>query len=110
MKPVISVELARRPEPYGNASGAELWLAAQRSRLAEEKVESVEEKTVTFADESVACIGGKEFSAIMRDRLPFPDALFIQCMSERGLDITFMGDPLDVPPFYEFASQIQRNR
>ena len=112
MVPIISVDVARPLEPYGKATGTELWLAAERKRLAEERVESVEEKTMKFANESITCIGGKEFAALMRDRPTDPktDALMKNCMSERGLDIMFMGEPADVVPFYSFISQIQRNR
>lgn len=86
------------------------WLSLQQQRLSGEKVESIEEKTLNFADESVTCIGGKELNAISRGKpgLPQLEVISLDCMSERGLNITFLGEPPDVPSFYAFVSQIRR--
>jgi hypothetical protein len=46
--------------------GVAFWLSQQRQLLARDKVESVEEKTLKFGDESVSCIGGRQLSAILR--------------------------------------------
>jgi hypothetical protein len=92
------------------------WLSQQHQLLAREKVESVEEKTLKFGDESITCIGGRELSAGLRsipNRLqskPFPetDIISLDCVSERGLYILFAGEPSDLQSFYTFVSEIRR--
>jgi hypothetical protein len=86
------------------------WLSLEQQRLSREKVESLEEKTLDLADGSVTCIGGKELSAVLRGKpgLPQMDIISLDCMSERGLNIRFTGEPSDVESFYTFVSQIRR--
>jgi hypothetical protein len=94
------------------------WLSQQRQLLAREKVESVEEKTLKFGDESITCIGGRELSAGLRsipNRLqskPFPetDIISLNCVSEGGLHISFTGEPSDLQSFYAFVSEIRRKK
>jgi hypothetical protein len=88
----------------------ESWVAHEQRQLANDKVESVEEKTLKFADEPITCIGGKELSAIFRDKpsLAQTEIISLNCMSESGLIVRFMGEPSDVQSFYTFVSQIRR--
>jgi hypothetical protein len=98
--------------------GVAFLLTQQRQLLAREKVESVEEKTLKFGDESITCIGGRELSAGLRsipNRLqskPFPetDIISLNCMSERGLHISFAGEPSFLQSFYAFVSEIRRKK
>lgn len=95
---------------------AAFWLSQHRQLLARFKVESVEEKTLKFGDESITCIGGRELSAGLRsipNRLqsePFPetDIISLDCMSERGLNILFAGEGSDLQSFYTLVSEIRR--
>ena len=92
--------------------GLAFWLSLQRQSLARDEVESVEEKPLKFGDESIICIGGRQLSAILRSN-PNPnhletDIISINCMSERGLNILFVGEPSDLQSFYTFVSQIRR--
>jgi hypothetical protein len=90
--------------------GVAFWLSHQRQWLASHEVESVEEKTLNFGDESITCIGGRELSAILwssPNRLE-TDIISLNCMSERGLNILFEGEPSDLRFFYAFVSQIRR--
>ncbi|HKF52744.1 MAG TPA: hypothetical protein VKB26_10545 [Candidatus Acidoferrales bacterium] len=93
---------------------SDFWLALERQRLAREGVKGAEEKTVKFGDESITCIGGRELSAILgktpNARMPEIDTISLHCMSERGLDILFVGEPFDVQPFYTFLSQIRSQK
>jgi len=86
------------------------WLSHQRQWLARGEVESVEEKTLKFGDESITCVGGKQLKAVLRDKPNHPetDIISLNCMSERGLNILFVGEPSDVRPFYTFLSEIRR--
>jgi hypothetical protein len=100
--------------PFGQSGigpdGVALWLSQQRQWLARDEVESVEEKTLKFGDESITCIGGRLLSAILRGKpnLPKTDIVSLNCMSERGLNILFEGEPSDLQSFYSFVSQIRR--
>jgi hypothetical protein len=84
--------------------------------LARSEVESVEEKTLKFGDESITCIGGRRLSAILRTipnrlqskRLLEMDIISFDCVSERGLNIDFEGEPSDLQSFYTFVSEIRR--
>jgi len=107
----VDVYLSRRfKERSANAGWKESWVARQQQRLASQKVESVEEKTLKVANEPITCIGGKELSAMLRDKpsLPQMDIISLNCMSESGLNIRFVGEPYDVQSFYTFVSQIRR--
>lgn len=92
------------------ANWTDLWLSLQRQLLSRQKAQSVEEKTLNIADESVTCISGKELGAMLRNRpdLPQMDIVSLNCVSERGLNIRFVGEPPDVQAFYTFVSQIRR--
>src|SRR5262249_32922093 len=90
--------------------GLAFWLSLQRQWLARDEVESVEEKTLKFGDESISCVGGRRLNAILRDKPNHPetDIISLNCMSERGLNILFVGEPSDVRPFYTFLSEIRQ--
>ena len=100
-----------RRSPAG-ASQTQFWLSLQRQRLEREGVKTAVEKTLSFDDEAVICIGGGELSAIMRHEKAFPETSIISlsCMSDHGLDIQFVGEPSDLQHFYTFVSQIRRHR
>ena len=89
--------------------GLAFWLSLQRQWLARDSVESVEEKTLKFGDESITCIGGRQLNAILRGNLNQleTDIVSLNCMSERGLNILFVGEPSDLHFFYTFVSQIR---
>ena len=90
--------------------GVAIWHSYQRQWLARDEVQSVEEKTLKFGDESITCIGGRQLSAILRSSTNHfeTDIVSIDCMSERGLNILFEGEPSDLQSFYAFVSQIRR--
>jgi hypothetical protein len=90
--------------------GLAFWLSLQRQGLAREGVESVEEKTLKSGDESITCIGGLQLDAILRGNPNHleTDVISLNCMSERGLNILFVGEPSDLQSFYTFVSQIRK--
>jgi hypothetical protein len=90
--------------------GLAFWLSVQRQWLARDEVESVEEKTLNFGDESITCIGGREVSAILRGTPNHleTDIISRNCMSQRGLNILFIGEPSDLQSFNALVSQIRR--
>jgi len=110
--PVVTVDvgLFSRARASGNTDWMSTWASLQRKRLADNKVESVVDKTFNFVDESVSCIGGNELDALSRDRpdLPRTRAVSLDCVSARGLDVMFVGEPSDVESFYVLLSQIHR--
>lgn len=109
--PVISV-FPFRSFPV-DAHRIDFWVSLERQRLAREHVKTVEENTVRLGNESMTCIGGQEFEEMLGDAqktgVPEIGAVSLNCMSDRGLNILFVGEPSDVQPFYAFLSQI-RNR
>jgi hypothetical protein len=92
--------------------GLAAWLSLQRQALARQDVKSVEEKTLKFGNESITCIGGLQLAAILRSNPNQfeTDIVSLDCMSERGLNIAFVGEPSDLQPFYKFVSQIRRKQ
>jgi hypothetical protein len=90
--------------------GLAFWLSLQRQWLARNEVETGEEKTLKFGDESITCVGGRQLSAILRSNPNHfeTDIISLNCMSERGLNILFEGEPSDLQSFYTFVSQIRR--
>jgi hypothetical protein len=91
------------------ANKMDFWVSLQKQRLASEEVKSVEEKTMKFGDESITCVGGPELNALdKRPNHPQTDAVSLNCMSGRGLNVLFVGEPTDVQSFYNFLSQIRR--
>lgn len=85
------------------------WLSQEKQRLAGEQVSPVEEKSLGFGDEFITCEGGPELNALGKKlNGQRTDAVSLNCMSERGLNILFVGEPSDVEVFYSFLSQIRR--
>lgn len=97
-------------QPAIGPDGLAFWLSLQRQWLARNNVESVEEKTLKFGDESITCIGGRQLSAILRANPNHleTDIISRNCMSERGLNILFVGEPPELQSFNTFVSQIRR--
>jgi hypothetical protein len=90
--------------------GLAFWLSLQRQWLARDEVGSVEEKTLKFGDESITCVGGRQLNAILRNNPNHfeTDIISLNCMSERGLNILFVGEPSDLQSLYNLVSQIRR--
>lgn len=86
----------------------DFWTSLQRQRLVREGVKEVEEKTVTFGNEAVTCLGGRELGAIAPPIQT--DIVSVDCMSQRGLEVMLVGEPSDLGSFYTFLSQIRRRR
>jgi hypothetical protein len=65
---------------------------------------------LNFGDESITCIGGRELNAILRGNPNHleTDIISRNCMSLRGLNILFVGEPSDLQSFNAFVSQIRR--
>jgi hypothetical protein len=106
---VVNLSLLRHST--NGVSQMESWLSIQRERLEREGVKASTEKRLNFEDEAVVCIGGSELTAIMRHEKAFPDTsvISLNCMSDHGLEIQFVGEPSDLQPFYTFVSQIRRH-
>jgi len=105
-----------------DANKVELWLTLRRQQLSDEGVENIEEKRLQFGDETASCIGGSELSAALRAlrtvntneklypaRAALTNIFSVECMSDRGLNVWFVGEPHDREHFYEFVSQIRRH-
>jgi hypothetical protein len=96
------------------ASRIDFWLSQQRQWLTRDGVKYVEEKTLNLGGENLSCIGGSQLSTVVRDipsvRIPETDIVSLNCMSDHGLNILFVGEPSDLQSFYAFLSQIHRKR
>jgi hypothetical protein len=97
-----------------NASnGMNFWLQWKRQLLEQHGVKSVEEKRVDFDNDTAVCIGGSEMrDVILRDttKAPPTDIVSLECKSESGLHILFLGEPSDLQPFYTWLSEIRRHK
>jgi len=93
---------------------ADSWLSLKRQWLAREDVKAVEERTVKFGNDSIICVGGRGLSAVFRNTsnlsVAETDIVSLDCMSERGLEVLFAGEPSDLETFYTFLSQIRSQR
>jgi hypothetical protein len=107
---VVTVSTYLQRAIGSDGHGLPFWLSFQRQRLAHDEVDSVEEKTLNFGDESITCIGGREMSAILRGNPHHieTDIISRSCMSQRGLYIVFQGEPSDLQFFNNLVSQIRR--
>jgi hypothetical protein len=96
------------------AKRADSWLSFKRQGLAREHVKAVEERRAKFGEDSVICVGGRELSAVFHNASSVSgaetDIVSLDCMSERGLEVLFVGEPSDLEPFYTFLSQIRSQR
>ncbi len=56
------------------------------------------------------CVGGRQLNAILRGNPHHleTDIISLNCMSERGLNILFVGEPSDLQSFSTLVSQIRR--
>lgn len=101
--------------PMGpNASnGMNLWLQDKRQRIEHDGVKSVEEKRVDLGNDTAVCIGGSEMrDVILRGttKAPSTDIVSLECKSESGLNVSFVGEPSDLQPFYTWFSEIRRHK
>jgi len=105
----VGLSETRAPALHG-ANWIDSWVSLEHQRLAKQKVEPVVETTLNLNGESITCLGGKELNSIVRDghNLPETDIVSIHCMSDRGLELLFVGEPSDVQSFYAAVSQIRR--
>jgi hypothetical protein len=101
--------------PFRNHSigptGLASWRTRQHRWLEKEGVKSVEERSISFDGEESTCIGGSEFQDIVfrgRKDLPKTDIVSLDCMSADSLEISFVGEPSDLQPFYALVSQIRK--
>lgn len=106
----VNVGLLSLAKDSGRTAWMSKWASLQRKRLADNKVASVAGKTLNFENETISCIGGNELDALLRDRpdLPRTRVVSLDCMSDHGLDVRFVGQPPDVESFYVLLSQIHR--
>ncbi len=108
---VISVSTSPMGPHVSN--GMDLWLQVKRQRIEHEGVKSVEEKRVDFEADSAVCIGGTEMrDVILRGatKAPPTDIVSLECKSQSGLNILFVGEPSDLQPFYTWLSEIRRHK
>ena len=97
-----------------NASnGINFWLQWKRQQIEQHGVKSVEEKRVAFDNDTAVCIGGSEMrDVIMRDttKAPPTDIVSLECKSESGLHVLFMGEASDLQPFYTWLLEIRTHK
>jgi hypothetical protein len=89
------------------------WESVQRKRSLDNKVPAVVDKTLNFADESFRCFGGNELDTLLladRPDLPRTGVVSLDCLSTRGLDARFVGEPSEVESFYRLLSQVRRRK
>jgi hypothetical protein len=108
----VDVDLSVVRRNLKDAGWMENWLSFERRQLADQKVEAATEKTLKLEEESITCFGGKELKAALKDRFNLPqiEAVSLNCSSDRGLSVMFVGESSDVEPFYTLLSQIRRTR
>lgn len=84
----------------------DFWFANKQQRLTNEKVGSIEKRTIQLANEQVGCIGGTE----LRDVVGIANAttISLECRSSGTLSLIFTGQPSDLEAFYSLVSRIRR--
>jgi hypothetical protein len=85
------------------------WKSSKEQWLKNNGVSSPEERSLSFEDEAVACVGGHEFHEIMQ--LPeAADLVSIDCRSSGRLHLMFVGQLPDVELFYSLIPKIRKQK
>lgn len=83
------------------------WESARRQRLESDHVEHIVQHTIRLESQTVSCIGGAEFSQLLK--ISAPSVISLDCQSTGNLHLMFTGQDSELETFYGIASQIKEH-
>jgi hypothetical protein len=92
--------------PIAKDVNLESWRALQRQLLSSKGIRALEEHTIHYDDESVACVGGDLIEDAMR--IPLAGFTSVNCESTGRMHLLFSGFKADLPSFYNFVAGIHK--
>ncbi len=101
---VVSVDYLSVP-----TNDLDFWKSNKKEWLKNNGVSNLEERSLSFEGEAVACLGGHEF----RDVMQMPDAadvFSIDCRSSGRLHLMFVGQQPNLEVFYSMIPKIQKQK
>jgi hypothetical protein len=84
------------------------WKSVRRKWLESRGLKAFEERTLSFDDETVECIGGAEFQDVVHIE-GTADAVAMECLSSGTLHFIFVGQKSKLHVFYSIISQIEKS-
>ncbi len=101
---IITVGSFRTPTP-----DLEFWKSYKRKWLKDHGISIIEERSLRFEDETVACSGGHEMQEMMH--IPnASDVVSLECRSSGKLYFIFVGQPPDLQVFYSIIPKIRKRK
>jgi hypothetical protein len=94
------------PTSTGNLDS---WKSSKEQWLKTNGIGNPEQRSSSFGDEVVACVGGRELHDVMR--LPDTGEVFsVDCRSSGRLHLMFVGQQPDLELFYSLIAQIHKQQ
>jgi hypothetical protein len=87
--------------PTGNF---DFWISYTKQWLKEQGVTPMEERSLRFEDEAVACLGGHELTRVRGAA----DIISLECRSSGNLRLMFVGQKRDLQLLYSLVPRIHR--
>lgn len=85
------------------------WKSYKKHWLKNNGISNPEERSLSFEDEAVACVGGHEFHDVMQ--LPdAADVVTVDCRSSGRLHLLFVGQQPDLELFYSIIPKIHKEK
>lgn len=85
----------------------DFWRTYKKQWLAKNGISNPEERSLSFEDEHVVCVGGAEFHEVMK--LPDTDnVVSVDCLSSGRLHLMFVGQQPDLILFYSLIPKIRK--
>jgi hypothetical protein len=85
------------------------WKSYKKQWLKKNGISNPEERSLSFEDEDVACLGGEEFHQVMK--LPDSgDVVSVDCLSSSRLHLMFVGQRPDLELFYSLVPKIRKQK
>jgi hypothetical protein len=85
------------------------WKSYKKQWLNKNGISNPEERSLSFEDEDVACLGGDEFRQVMK----LPDTgvvVSVDCLSSGKLHLMFLGQQPDLELFYSLIPKIRKQK
>jgi hypothetical protein len=85
------------------------WKSSKMQWLKTNGISNPEERSLSFEDEAVVCLGGDEFHEVMK--LPDTgDVISVDCLSSGRLHLMFVGQQPDLELFYSLIPKIHKQK
>ena len=97
--------LPRTPVPTPDLTP---WESVSRQMLEARHVDHITQHTIKFDSQMVSCIGGAQFSQLLK--ISAPSVISLDCQSTGNIHLRFTGQDSELETFYSIASQIKEHK